>query len=57
MKLCTGVSSVVRFARPWAVHHRALGCGDGIGAFGGRGGFVVVDEQDWGQGLFMCQLM
>ena len=32
----------------------ALGCGDGVGAFGGRGGFVVVDEQDWGQGLLSC---
>src|SRR6185503_9100069 len=30
----------------------ALGRGDGVGAFGGRGGFVVVDEQDWGQGGF-----
>ena len=32
----------------------ALGGRDGIVAFGGRGGFVVVDEQDWGQGLFSC---
>src|SRR6476660_2747842 len=30
----------------------ALSCGDGVGAFGGSGGFVVVDEQDWGQGGF-----
>src|SRR4029077_12646619 len=30
----------------------ALGRGDGVGAFGGGGGFVVVDEQDWGQGGF-----
>ena len=32
----------------------ALGRGDGVGAFGGRGGFVVVDEQDWGQGGLSC---
>ncbi len=30
----------------------ALGWRDGVGAFGGGGGFVVVGEQDWGQGLF-----
>jgi hypothetical protein len=35
----------------------ALGRGDGIGAFGGCAGFVIVVEQDWGQGGFMCQLM
>src|SRR6185312_5138968 len=30
----------------------ALGRGDGVGAFGGCAGFVVVVEQDGGQGLF-----
>ena len=30
----------------------ALGRGDGVGAFGGCAGFVVVVEQDWGQGRF-----
>src|SRR6516225_6461557 len=30
----------------------AFGGGDGAGTFGGAGGFVVVDKQDWGQGLF-----
>lgn len=35
----------------------ALRWPDGVGAFGGGGGgFVVVDEQDWCQSLFMCQL-
>jgi hypothetical protein len=31
---------------------RALGGGDGVGPFGCGGGFVVVLEQDWCQGLF-----
>src|SRR4029079_819352 len=28
----------------------ALGRGDGVGAFGGGGGCVVVDEAEWGHG-------
>ena len=53
VKLCTGVSVGGAFARGFGQRViGALGRGDGVGAFGGGGGFVVVDEQDWGQGLF-----
>ena len=53
VKLCTGVSSWVRLrAALVSASIGALGGRDGVGAFGGCGGFVVVVEQDWGQGLF-----
>ena len=53
VKLCTGVSSVGAFARGFGQRFvGALRGRDGVGAFGGCGGFVVVGEQDWGQGLF-----
>ena len=33
----------------------ALGGGDGVGAFGGRGGFVVVEKRIGSRAVFMCQ--
>ena len=54
VKLCTGVSSVVRLRAALASASSERWAADGVGAFGGRGGFVVVDEQDWGQGVLSC---
>ena len=52
VKLCTGVLSAVCLRACFGQRSvGALGCGNGIGAFSGRGGFVVVVKQDRGQDL------
>ena len=58
MKLCTGVSSSVRLRAALGEGSvGALGRGDGVGAFGGCGGFVVVGNRIGASACFMCQLM
>src|ERR1700682_2667806 len=53
VKLCTGVSSWVRLRAALAARYRSAGRrGRGRCAWRGRCGFVVVVEQDRGEGLF-----